>query len=109
VCICLFGRINTVAKRYAYVTIGCLALFLGVAAIITPVLPALPFIIVSAFCFARGSDKFHTWITTHRIFGPFIHSYRTVGITPRNKLYYLGAIVLSVGISTYVVLELIYF
>lgn len=97
-------------KRYAYLTVGCVALFLGVFALVMPVVPAVPFIIVSGFCFARGSERFHTWLTMHRFFGPMLRSQDgRIGISPRNTLYYLGMILVSAGISAYVVLEVINF
>ena len=96
-------------KRYAYLTIGCIALFFGVLALVMPVLPALPFVIVAGFCFARGSDRFHAWLLNHRFFGPMLTDDGKFGLSPRNSLYYFGIVLISAGVSAYIALELLYF
>lgn len=56
--------------RYFYLTIGCFFLLLGIIGIFLPLLPTTPFLILTAICFNKGSDKFHVWLLNHRIFGP---------------------------------------
>ena len=54
---------------------------LGVLGVLLPLLPTTPFILVAAFCFARGSEAFHSWLLDHKIFGPLIknwHDHRAV-------------------------------
>lgn len=57
-------------KRYFYLTVGIFFLLLGIIGIFLPLLPTTPFLILTAFCFNKGSEKFHTWLLNHRIFGP---------------------------------------
>jgi len=45
------------------------ALGLAVVGAILPVMPATPFILLAAYCFARSSTRWHTWLTTNRLFG----------------------------------------
>jgi len=62
--------------RYLYIFLGITSLVLGVVGVVTPVLPTTPFILLSGFCFARGSDRLHQWMLDHRYFGPMIRVFR---------------------------------
>ncbi|MBP9673602.1 MAG: YbaN family protein [Bacteriovoracaceae bacterium] len=57
-------------KKYFFITIGFIFLFLGIIGIFLPLLPSTPFLILTAFCFNRGSDKFHTWLMHHPLLSP---------------------------------------
>lgn len=61
--------------RYFLFVIGCLSVVLGVLGIFLPLLPTTPFILLAAACFARSSDSFYRWITSHPRFGPMIADY----------------------------------
>lgn len=61
--------------RYVLFAIGCLSLALGVLGIFLPILPTTPFILLAAACFARSSESFYRWITSHPRFGPMIADY----------------------------------
>ena len=89
--------------KYLYVFFGCLSLVCGIIGIVTPILPTTPFILLAAFCFARGSSRFHTWITTHHTFGPMIVKYHDVGVSPRVKAVAITCATISIGISSYIV------
>jgi len=49
----------------------------GVVGIVLPVLPATPFVIVSAFCFGKSSKRFENWLSNNRYFGSYIENYKT--------------------------------
>ena len=48
-------------RRCAYATCGCLALALGAVGAVLPLLPAFPFLLLVAFCFARASERLGPW------------------------------------------------
>jgi len=58
--------------RHVLVALGFAALLLGVIGIFLPVLPTTPFILLAAAFFARGSERFHTWLLAHHLTGPLI-------------------------------------
>lgn len=63
---------------------GFMALGLGGIGIILPLLPTVPFVILAAFCFARGSPRLEAWLVDHRRFGPHIRAWRERGAVSRK-------------------------
>ncbi|NDY91560.1 DUF454 domain-containing protein [Ideonella sp. TBM-1] len=55
---------------------GALALALGVLGIFLPLLPTTPFVLLAAFCFARGSARWERWLLSHPRWGPMVHDWR---------------------------------
>ncbi|HKX76616.1 MAG TPA: YbaN family protein [Acidimicrobiia bacterium] len=70
-----------------------------------PGIPTFDFVILAAFFFARSSDRFHVWLTTHPVFGRIIRGYRSDGFTMRTKLVACLAVVASLGFSAFVLVD----
>ena len=62
--------------RGIFLGVGILSLALGLLGIFLPVLPTTPFVLLAAACFARGSQRLHDWLLSHRIAGPIIHEWQ---------------------------------
>ena len=92
------------ALRYALLAIGWLSVALGVIGIFLPVLPTTPFLLLAAACFMRSSKRFYLWLVNHRRLGPWIVDYlEGQGIPLKGKVYAIGLMWLSIGISSYMV------
>ena len=48
-------------KRILYIILGCVGVGLGAIGAVVPMLPAFPFLMLAAFCFARSSEKLDPW------------------------------------------------
>ena len=67
--------------------LGLISLGLGIVGAFLPLLPTVPFVLLSAFLFARSSDRLHNWLITHKIFGQLIRDYHEDrGITIQGKI-----------------------
>ena len=74
-----------------YTIMGIISLAVGVIGIFLPVLPTTPLVLLSAWCFYRGSERFHDWITNHPYFGPIIEEYGDEeGMTRESKVKAIG-------------------
>ena len=86
--------------RLIWITAGGVALGLGVLGIALPLLPTVPFLLLAAFCFARGSMRFHDWLVDHPRLGPPIQAWREEGaISPKAKRAALIAMAASLLLS----------
>lgn len=56
-------------KRYLLLTIGILAIILGLIGAVLPLLPTTPFLILALWCFANSSPDFHQYLLHNRWFG----------------------------------------
>jgi uncharacterized membrane protein YbaN (DUF454 family) len=60
------------------------AFVVGLVGVIVPGLPTVPFMLLAAFCAARGSPRLRQWLLQHRQFGPFIRDWERDGAVSRR-------------------------
>jgi len=73
---------------------------IGIVGAFVPLLPTVVFMLVAAFCFARGSPRLHDWLLNHRQFGSPIRDWRENGAIRRPaKRMAMAAIALSFVLS----------
>lgn len=70
--------------RLAWQIGGVCCVVLGVIGIPLPLLPTTPFLLLAAYCFARGSERLHDWLVGHPRFGPPIQDWRRHGAISRG-------------------------
>ena len=82
---------------------GWIALGLGIVGIVVPVLPTVPFVLLAAACFLRGSERWHTWLVSHPAFGPHVADYLAGrGLRARTRVVALVTLWASVLLSVVV-------
>ncbi len=70
-----------------YLAIGFLTFGLGAVGAFLPILPTTPFLLVSAYCFARGSEKVDAWFKSTNLYKNNLESFvRGDGMTKATKL-----------------------
>jgi uncharacterized membrane protein YbaN (DUF454 family) len=76
---------------------GTVCLVLGAIGIFLPILPTTPFLLLSAACYFRSSERMYNWLLGNRWFGKYIKNYREgKGIPLKTKV--LAVAVLWAGI-----------
>lgn len=61
--------------RIFYLVTGLLSLMLGFIGALIPLLPSFPFLLLSAYCFGRSSQKLHTWFVSTKLYKNNLESY----------------------------------
>ena len=62
-------------KRRLLFAAGHVCAFLGLLALLLPVIPTSPFLIVGAACYARSSEKFYNLLSQNKYCGPMIRQW----------------------------------
>ena len=79
---------------------GLIFVGIGIVGAFLPLLPTVVFMLVAAFCFARGSPRLHGWLLNHRQFGSPIRDWHENGAIRRPaKRMAMAAIALSFLLS----------
>lgn len=80
---------------WLFIAAGCIGIFL-------PLVPTVPFLLLAAACFARSSERFHSWLIEHDRLGPLIREYLHHGRIPlRAKRMAIGMVWISFPASAY--------
>lgn len=86
--------------RAIYVAAGFAFVAIGLLGIVLPVLPATPFMLLAAACFARGSERFYRWLLNNKTFGPTIREWRQHRSIPyRTKVFAIALMSLTLTAS----------
>lgn len=87
-------------KRVLYVIVGCVGLALGAVGAVLPLLPAFPFLMLAAYCFARSSPRLHNWFTSTKLYKNNLESFvRGRGMTWGAKIRIMVTVTLVMSIG----------
>lgn len=64
------AKVSQALVKGFFISLGTIFLIIGIIGIFLPLLPTTPFLLLTAICYERGSDKFHAWLIGHKYFGP---------------------------------------
>ena len=93
-------------KKYLLIAAGFLFLGLGVACIVLPILPTTPFLLLSAACFMRGSERLYAWLMNHKMLGETIRNFREHKAIPLStKISSVGLLWITILISIIFVMD----
>lgn len=97
-------------KRLLYLILGCICLSLGCVGIVLPILPTVPFFLVTVFCFAKSSQKLHDWFVSTKMYKKHLESFvKKKGMTFRTKATVMTSVTLLMGFGfTIMMLKTIY-
>jgi uncharacterized membrane protein YbaN (DUF454 family) len=89
-------------RKWILISVGIVALSLGVIGVFIPLLPTTPFLLLAAACFFRGSERLYSWLIHHPWFGDYIRHYREHrAITLRAKIVTLVLLWSVIGYTAF--------
>ena len=93
---------SNVVVRYIFLTIGAISFVLGTAGIVIPLLPTVPLYMLTLFCLARGSERFHKMCLESSLYQKTVGAYeRDKALTLRTKLSILLSVSTIMAIGAY--------
>ena len=93
---------SNVVVRYVFLAIGAISFALGTAGIVLPLLPTVPLYVLTLFCLARGSERFHKMFLESSLYQKTVGAYeRDKALTLRTKLSILTSVTAIMIIGAY--------
>jgi len=89
-------------KRILALILSYLFLIIAIIGIFLPIMPTVPFLLLSAWFAARGSESLHQWLYAHPIFGQLLIDWEQHGIVTRSsKILAILMLMISWGFMFY--------
>ena len=74
-------------KKIILIIVGCIGLGLGAIGAVVPMLPAFPFSMLAAVCFAKSSEKLDRWFKGTKLYKNNLETYvKGQGMTWKTKI-----------------------
>lgn len=74
-------------KKAIYIIVGCIGLALGAVGAVLPLLPAFPFLMLAAVCFAKSSERLNNWFKSTKLYKNNLESFvKGQGMTWKTKI-----------------------
>ena len=69
-------------KKMMWMALGFICLGIAYIGVVTPGIPWSTPTVGAAYCFAKGSERWHNWIMNHKLFGPFLSNWGEKRVFP---------------------------
>jgi len=96
-------------NKIVFIILGTISVCFALLGIILPGLPTTPFVLLSAFCFSKSSDKLYNWLINNKLFGKYIKDFnQNKSVTIYVKIYAIFIMWLMIIISCLFLVSNIY-
>ena len=87
-------------KKIGYIALGCIGVGLGAVGAVLPLLPAFPFLLLAAFCFARSSERLDRWFKGTKLYKENLESFvQGKGMTKKTKVRIMVTVTMLMSIG----------
>lgn len=87
-------------KRIILIIVGCLGVGLEAVGAVLPVMPAFPFLLLAAVCFAKSSERLDRWFRGTKLYKNDLESFvKGQGMTRRTKIKVMITVTLLMSVG----------
>ena len=94
-------------KKTLFVVLGSVSLALGIIGIVVPGLPTTSFVLLSAYLYARSSERLYNKLLNHKFLGGYIKDFQK-GVSVRTKVRAISMMWTMIFVSAYFFIENLY-
>lgn len=87
-------------KKAILIITGCIGVGLGAVGAVLPLLPAFPFLLLAAVCFAKSSERLDRWFRGTKLYKNDLESFvNGQGMTKRTKIKVMITVTLLMAVG----------
>ena len=91
---------DPVMKKILYSILGWIGVGMGAVGAVMPMLPAFPFLMLAAFCFARSSEKLDRWFKGTKLYKDNLEDFAAGrGMTMKAKVRIMITVTLLMSVG----------
>ncbi len=89
-------------KKIVFIIVGCICFFIGTVGVFFPILPTTPFYLVTAYCFARSSERLDNWFKSTKLYKKHLESFvKKEGMMASTKAGILVTVTILMGFGIF--------
>lgn len=93
-------------KYIVFAVLGCVCLGIGCAGIVLPILPTVPFFLLTVFFFANSSKKLHDKFVGSKLYKNHLESFvQKRGMTVKTKLTIIISVTIVMGVGFFLMIR----
>lgn len=89
-------------KKIVFFILGIFFFILGIIGVLLPVVPQVPFFLLSCFCFMRSSKVVHGWFIQSRLYQKYLKDIvEKKAIRRKDKIMFVCSFTVTTGIGIF--------
>ena len=89
-------------KKTVFIVLGSICLALGTIGVFLPILPTVPFYLLTVFFYANSSQRLHDWFVSTKLYKDNLESYvKKEGMTLATKVKIIAMVTLLMGFGVF--------